>query len=95
MFLVILVPVGIGAYFASQTVYFVGTDGQGFVTLYRGVPYELPGGVKLYTENFVTGVNADQLPAGRRATLLDQKLRSRDDGIDLVRQVEEGNITAK
>lgn len=95
VFLAILIPVGIGGYFASQTVYFVGTDPQGFVTLYRGVPYELPGGVKLYKETFVTGVNADQLPAGRRATLLDQKLRSRDDGIDLVRQVEEGNITAR
>jgi len=91
--LAILIPVGIGAYFASQTVYFVGTDSNGFVTLYRGLPYELPGGLKLYTENFVTGVNADQLPAGRRAQLLDQKLRSRDDGVDLVRQVEEGNIT--
>jgi len=95
VFLVILFPVGVGAYFASQTVYFVGTDGNGFVTLYRGLPYELPGGLKLYTENFVTGVNADQLPAGRRSQLLDQKLRSRDDGVDLVRQVEEGNITAR
>ena len=93
--LVILFPVGVGAYFASQTVYFVGTDSNGFVTLYRGLPYELPGGLKLYTENFVTGVNADQLPAGRRSQLLDQKLRSRDDGVDLVRQVEEGNITAR
>jgi len=95
VFLVILFPVGVGAYFASQTVYFVGTDANGFVTLYRGLPYELPGGLKLYTENFVTGVNADQLPAGRRSQLLDQKLRSRDDGVDLVRQVEEGNITAR
>jgi PPM family protein phosphatase len=83
-----------GAYFASQTVYFVGTDDEGFVTLYRGVPYELPGGVKLYHENFVTGVNVDQLPAGRRKALLDERLRSRDDAVDLVRQVEEGNITA-
>ncbi len=91
--LVILLPVGIGGYFASQTVYFVGTDASGFVTLYRGLPYELPGGIKLYTENFVSGVNADQLPLARRSSLLDQRLRSRDDATDLVRQVEQGNIS--
>jgi protein phosphatase len=92
---VLLAIVGVGSYFASQTVYFVGTDSNGFVTLYRGVPYELPFGVKLYVKNFTSGVNVDQLPAGRRKALLDQRLRSRDDAVDLVRQVEQGNITAK
>ena len=58
VFCVLAGMVLIGGYFASQTVYFVGTDRDGFVTLYRGLPYELPGGVKLYTENFVSGVNA-------------------------------------
>jgi len=93
--LVFLGVVAVGGYFATQTVYFVGTDSQGFVTLYRGVPYELPGGVKLYTENFVTGVNAQQLPAARRKALLDERLRSRKDATDLVRQVEQGQIAAQ
>lgn len=85
----------IGGYFASQTVYFVGTNQDGFVTLYRGLPYELPGGLRLYTENFVSGVNAQQLPPGRRSALLDERLRSRNDAVDLVRQVEQGTITAR
>lgn len=83
-----------GGYIASQSVYFVGTDQQGFVTLYRGVPYELPGGIRLYSENFVSGVSAAQLPAARRGALIDQRLRSRGDAIDLVKQIEQGNITA-
>jgi len=91
----LLAIVVVGGYFASQTVYFVGSDDQGFVTLYRGVPYELPFGIELYTENFVTGVNVDELPATRRKALLDQRLRSRDDAVDLVRSVEQGNIASQ
>ncbi len=40
------VPIVFGGWIASQSVYFVGTDDEGFVTLYRGMPYELPGGVE-------------------------------------------------
>ena len=40
----ILIPVGFGAYSANSAVYFVGANDEGFVTLYRGLPYTLPAG---------------------------------------------------
>ena len=91
--LCILVPILIGGWFASQSVYFIGTDGQGRVTLYRGVPYDLPAGLHLYSPEFVTGVTAAELPAVRRRQLLDHQLRSHDDGFDLIRQVDSGSLT--
>ncbi len=51
------------AYLASQTVYFVGSDADGFVSIYRGVPYELPAGLSLYHRDYVSGVSAAQLTA--------------------------------
>ena len=73
--------------------YFVGTNQEGLVTLYRGLPYDLPAGVHLYTTNYVSGVSAQSLSAGRRRKLLDHKLRSHDDGVTLVRQLERGQLS--
>ncbi|HEY3021237.1 MAG TPA: Stp1/IreP family PP2C-type Ser/Thr phosphatase [Solirubrobacteraceae bacterium] len=89
---VILVPVLIGLYVATQAVYFVGTDGQAHVTVFRGLPYDLPLGVGLYARNYVSGVSAAQVPPRRRATLLDHTLRSHDDAYDLVRRLERGEL---
>jgi protein phosphatase len=89
----LLVPVLIGGWIASQSVYFVGTDGQGRVTLYRGVPYDLPAGVRLYSKQFVTGVSAAELPPARRRQLLDHQLRTHDDAFDLIRQIDSGSLT--
>ena len=52
----ILIPVAFGAYSANAAVYFVGTNDDGFVTLYRGLPYTLPAGLDLFTVNYVSGV---------------------------------------
>src|SRR5262249_31133076 len=40
--LVVLGLVGAGFYVASQSVYFIGTNNRGLVTLFRGFPYRLP-----------------------------------------------------
>jgi serine/threonine protein phosphatase PrpC len=90
----IVVPLGLGAYVANQAVYFVGTDGQGFVTMYRGLPYSLPAGINLFTTNYVSGVPLDTLPAARRKRLLDHTLRSHDDAVDLVRDLERGKVAS-
>jgi serine/threonine protein phosphatase PrpC len=86
--LAILAIVGIGAWMASRAVYFVGTDDKGFVTVYRGVPWELPGGLNLYERFYVSGVSSQELQRERRNTILDHRLRSRDDAADLVRKLE-------
>ena len=49
------------------------------VTVYRGLPYDLPAGIHLYETYYVSGVPA---AADRRRSsdrLLDHRLRSRDD----------------
>lgn len=91
----ILFPFAAGGYIATQAVYFVGVDDQGFVTVYKGVPYELPGGLSMYTENFVSGVPAQSLPAGAKKTVTSHKLRSLEDANDLVRQIERGELAGQ
>ena len=85
----------LGAYYASQTVYFVGASNDGFVSVYRGLPYDLPAGVKLYSVNYESGLPADELTPAQKRTLEDHKLRSRDDAQDLVRQMETGELQTR
>jgi protein phosphatase len=82
----------IGLYALSRQVYFVGTNDGGLVTLYRGVPYELPFGVELYEQEYASGVPARAIPASRRERVLDHEWRSREDAIDLVRALERGRL---
>ena len=85
----------LGAYYASQTVYFVGASNDGFVSVYRGLPYDLPAGVKLYSVNYESGLPADELTPAQKRTLEDHKLCSRDDAQDLVRQMETGELQTR
>jgi PPM family protein phosphatase len=91
----VLVVVGMlvaGGYLALQSVYFIGTNQRGLVTMFRGVPYELPGGLRLYSSDYVSGVSASTFPQSRRRALLDHSLRSEGDAADLMRQLELGQL---
>jgi protein phosphatase len=90
--LLIIVPIVIGISIAIRSVYFFGTDNQGFVAVYQGLPYDLPAGIHLYREEFVSGVSAAALAPVRRDKLLDHKLRSQRDANDLVKQLELGEL---
>ena len=90
--LFLVLAIALSAWYASQTVYFVGSN-QGFVTVYRGLPYELPAGLSLYSVNYVSGVPVSELTAARRRLVTEHKLRSRDDAQDLVRQMETGALS--
>jgi len=85
----------LGAYYASQTVYFVGASDDGFVSVYRGLPYDLPAGVSLYSVNYESGAPLDELTPAQRRTVTAHKLRSKDDAQDLVRQLETGELAAR
>ncbi len=94
--LVGLVIVGLlaaGAYLALQSVYFIGTNQRGLVTMFSGLPYELPGKIKLYSSDYVSGVSAATLPGARRQALLDHSLRSESDAAQLMRQLELGQLS--
>jgi PPM family protein phosphatase len=81
-----------GLYALSRQVYFVGTNDGGLVTVYRGIPYELPFGIDLYEEEYASGMPARAIPSGRRARVLDHEWRSREDAVDLVRALERGQL---
>ena len=81
-----------GLYALSRQVNFVGTNDAGLVTLYRGVPYDLPFGIELYEARYASGVPARAIPARRRERVLDHEWRSRDDAVDLVRALERGQL---
>ncbi|HLH14423.1 MAG TPA: Stp1/IreP family PP2C-type Ser/Thr phosphatase [Solirubrobacteraceae bacterium] len=85
--LVVLVVLVCAGYLALQSVYFVGTNARGLVTLYEGLPYRLPG-LSLYSSQYVSGVSASTLSARQRRTLLDHSLRSESNAASLIRSLE-------
>jgi serine/threonine protein phosphatase PrpC len=93
--LFLLACVALGAYYASQTVYFVGASDDGFVSVYRGLPYDLPAGVHLYSVNYESGVPVDELTPTQRRTITAHKLRAKNDAQDLVTQLETGELAAR
>jgi serine/threonine protein phosphatase PrpC len=90
---VVLGLVGAGGYLASRQLYFIGTNPQGVVTIYRGLPYDLPTGIHLYETYYVSGVPASLIPPSRRSSLLGNQLRSQSDATNLVRALELGRIS--
>jgi PPM family protein phosphatase len=91
--LAVLAAVLTGLYALSRQVYFIGTNDAGLVTLYRGIPYELPFGVDLYEEEYPSGVPARAIPDRRRDRVLDHEWRSREDAVDLIRALERGQLS--
>jgi protein phosphatase len=88
--LVVIGAVVFGATYGLHHTWFLGTDDAGRVTLYRGVPYELPFGVKLYSEKFSSPVQTESLPEKRKDAVTGQSVRSRDDAVKLLEEIERG-----
>jgi hypothetical protein len=77
-----------GAVYGLHQVYFLGTDSGGRAALYRGLPYELPLGIELYTEVYAAPVQVSAIPASRRDSATDHALRSHDDAADLLADLQ-------
>jgi protein phosphatase len=90
---IVLFLFGGGGYLASRQLYFLGTNAQGLVTVYRGFPYELPFGIRMYETFYVSGIPASLLPPDRRATLLNHDLRSQSAATRLVNDLELGQVS--
>ncbi len=70
--------------------HFVGVDpATGKVAVYQGVPYDLGGGVKLFTLVHVSRIPAATLPAARRKHLFDHALRSSESARSVVTKLEQ------
>ena len=92
MTLLIVAAILGGMYLGSRSIYFLGTDDAGLVTMYRGLPYELPLGIELWDLEYSTAVPARFLPETRRDRVLDHRLRGKGDAVDLIKQVERGEL---
>lgn len=92
---VILGLVLTGAWLASRQVFFVGTDDQGRVAVFRGLPISGPFGADMYETFYVSGVPLASVPRAGRNVITDHKLRSHADASDLVDQLELGKLAAK
>jgi protein phosphatase len=77
----------VGARAGTHQAYFVGEEG-GLVTLYRGLPYDLPFGIELYQPRYVSSVPVRSLGTVERRRLLDHQIRSREDAADLIDRLE-------
>ncbi len=87
--LLVAAAIAFGAWYGNRQVWFLGTDTAGRVALYRGVPYELPFGLELYSERYASPIQTEGLPPKRRAAITGHDLRSREDAASLVEDIEQ------
>ena len=80
------------AILASRQLYFLGTNRQGTVVVYRGFPYSALG-IPLYETFYVSGVPASTIPADRRHAWLNHAMRDQTNAISMVNDLELGKIT--
>jgi PPM family protein phosphatase len=84
----VVAAIGAGAVYGARQVYFLGTDEGGRVALYRGLPYDLPFGIELYSEVYSAPVTLASVPEDRRDSVTEHELRSRDDAESLLTDIE-------
>ena len=93
--LAVLAVIAAGGLLAAQSVYFIGADANGQVTVYNGLPYTLAGGVRLYTQYYVSGVTVAELSPLERGRLFNNELRSQQSATHLVSQLELDRIAGQ
>jgi protein phosphatase len=86
--LVVLGAIAFGAWYGNRQIWFLGTDDAGRVALYRGAPYELPFRIKLYDERYASPIQTDSLPPKRRDAVTGHDLRSREDAVSLIEDIQ-------
>ena len=86
--LIVLGAIAFGAWYGNRQVWFLGTDDGGRVALYRGLPYELPFGIELYSERYASPTQTASLPPKRRDAVTGHDLRSRADAVSLVEDIQ-------
>ncbi len=86
--LVAIATLAFAAWYGNRQVWFLGTDEGGRVALYRGLPYELPLGVKLYSERYASPIQTASLSQRREEAVIGHDLRSRGDAVSLVEDIE-------
>jgi PPM family protein phosphatase len=81
--------IAFGAWYGNRQVWFLGTDDAGRVALYRGLPYELPFDLQLYSERYASPIQTESLTTRRHDAVIGHDLRSRGDAVDLIEDIEQ------
>jgi len=89
---VVLAAVALAAVWGNRQVWFVGTNDRDQVALFRGLPYELPFGIELYSEQDSKGTELEALPEERRGVATDHELRSEDDARSLLADLDDAAV---
>ena len=84
----VLAALAFGAWYGNRQIWFLGTDSAGRVALYRGAPYELPFGIKLYSERYASPIQTRSLPQRRKDAVTGHRFRSRADAVSLLEEIE-------
>jgi protein phosphatase len=92
---ILIGAIAFGAWYGNRQVWFLGTDDAGRTALYRGLPYELPLGVKLYDERYASPIQTSSLPTKRSDSVTGHDLRSRSDATSLLEEIEKSQGIAK
>ncbi len=87
---IVIAAVAFGAWYGNRQVWFLGTDSAGRLALYRGLPYELPLGIKLYDERYASPIQTKSLPPKRMDAVTGLDLRSRADAVTLLEEIQKG-----
>jgi serine/threonine protein phosphatase PrpC len=77
-----------GGFLVARSVYFLGTDNQDNVALYRGLPYQLPLGISLYSKQDSVPVQVGTLSEDRQRAVTGHTLRGKGDATDLIKDIE-------
>jgi PPM family protein phosphatase len=86
---VVVAAVVAGAVLFARSIYFLGTDDQGNVAVYRGLPYELPLGVSLYSKQYSIPVQEGTLSEERQKGVTGHDLRSKEDAADFANDINQ------
>jgi serine/threonine protein phosphatase PrpC len=86
--LLVLGAIAFGAWYGNRQAWFLSTDEAGRVALYRGLPYELPFGIELYSERYASPIQTGSLPRRRRESVTGHDIRSRSDAVSLIEDIE-------
>jgi serine/threonine protein phosphatase PrpC len=79
----------VGAVLVVRSFFFLGTDSGGRVSLYRGLPYDLPLGLDLYAKQHSIGVQTSTLSEERQKVVTEHTVRSHDDAVDIIDDIEQ------
>jgi serine/threonine protein phosphatase PrpC len=87
--LAVLAAVVVAAVLFVRSIYFLGTDDQGNVAVYRGLPYELPLGVSLYSKQYSIPIQEASLSEDRQRAVTGHTLRGKDDATSLADDIQQ------